>query len=62
MPIDTSSKEKCMSAEIKHLIAKGYDRDRAIAAASEICKKVERNEVIEELLNIALELRKIKND
>jgi hypothetical protein len=61
MPKDTSSRAKCESTEISHLIKnKGYSRDRAVAAAKNICKKVTKNEIVNHLLATTIELEKLK--
>lgn len=62
MPKNTSSRAKCVSTEVSHLIKdKGYSKDRAVAAAMSICKKVTKNEIINHLLATTIELEKLKN-
>ena len=58
MPIDTSSREKCISAEIAYLVGKGYAMDRARAAAINICKGVEKNEAEIEVIRNTLTKRR----
>lgn len=62
MPKDTSSRAKCESVEISHLIKKGYDRDRAVAAAKKICKDVKKNELISDLLSTTIKLKEMQDD
>jgi len=66
MPIDTSSKEACVGAEIKHLRDKGYKQKQAIAAAYSICKGVKpgksKKELEVELLKAVIEKAKVEQE
>lgn len=59
MPKDTSSYDACVRTEIKHLLKKGYDRKKAIAAAMNICKDVQKKELEKNIIEKELELKKV---